>query len=83
MSLVGPRPVVQRELCDHYKNDNSYYVLVRPGLTGLWQISGRNSTGYEQRVHLDSWYVRNWSFWGDLIILFRTFPVVISGRGAY
>jgi Undecaprenyl-phosphate galactose phosphotransferase WbaP len=83
MSLVGPRPVVQRELCDHYKDDNSYYVLVRPGLTGLWQISGRNSTSYEQRVHLDSWYVRNWSLWGDLIILFRTFPVVILGRGAY
>jgi undecaprenyl-phosphate galactose phosphotransferase len=83
MSLVGPRPVVQQELREHYKDDNSYYVLVRPGLTGLWQISGRNLTNYEQRVHLDSWYVRNWSLWGDIIILFRTLPVVISGRGAY
>jgi Undecaprenyl-phosphate galactose phosphotransferase WbaP len=83
MSLVGPRPVVQQELRDHYKDDNSYYMLVRPGLTGLWQISGRNLTNYEQRVHLDSWYVRNWSLWGDIIILFRTLPVVIAGRGAY
>jgi Undecaprenyl-phosphate galactose phosphotransferase WbaP len=83
MSLVGPRPVVQQELREHYKTDNSYYLLVRPGLTGLWQISGRNLTDYQQRVHLDSWYVRNWSLWGDIIILFRTLPVVISRRGAY
>jgi len=83
MSLVGPRPVVQQELREYYKGDNSYYLLVRPGLTGLWQISGRNHTNYEQRVHLDSWYVRNWSLWSDIIIMFRTLPVVISGRGAY
>ena len=83
MSLVGPRPVVHQELSEYYKGDNSYYLLVRPGLTGLWQISGRNLTNYEQRVHLDSWYVRNWSLWGDIMILFRTLPVVISRRGAY
>jgi Undecaprenyl-phosphate galactose phosphotransferase WbaP len=83
MSLVGPRPVVQQELHEHYKGDNSYYLLVRPGLTGLWQISGRNLTDYQQRVHLDSWYVRNWSLWSDIVILFRTIPVVIAGHGAY
>jgi exopolysaccharide production protein ExoY len=83
MSLVGPRPVVQQELHEHYKGDNSCYLLVRPGLTGLWQISGRNLTGYQQRVHLDSRYVRNWSLWGDIVILFRTIPVVIAGQGAY
>jgi Undecaprenyl-phosphate galactose phosphotransferase WbaP len=83
MSLVGPRPVVQQELSLHYKSDNSYYLLVRPGVTGLWQISGRNDVGYEQRVHLDAWYVRNWSLWSDIIILARTVPAVIIGRGAY
>jgi Undecaprenyl-phosphate galactose phosphotransferase WbaP len=83
MSLVGPRPVVQQELSEHYKSDNSYYLLVRPGVTGLWQTSGRSSLDYEQRVHLDTWYVRNWSLWGDLMILARTVPAVIGGRGAY
>ena len=74
MNLVGPRPVVQQELSEHYRSDNSYYLLVRPGLTGLWQISGRNNTSYKQRVHLYAWYVRNWSLWGDIIILARTLP---------
>jgi len=83
MSLVGPRPVVHQELSVHYKSDNLYYLLVRPGVTGLWQISGRNDVGYEQRVHLDAWYVRNWSLWSDIIILARTVPAVIVGRGAY
>jgi Undecaprenyl-phosphate galactose phosphotransferase WbaP len=83
MSLVGPRPVVQQELSVHYKADHSYYLLVRPGVTGLWQISGRNEIGYEQRVHLDAWYVRNWSLWSDIIILTRTVPAVLVGRGAY
>jgi lipopolysaccharide/colanic/teichoic acid biosynthesis glycosyltransferase len=77
MSLVGPRPVVQQELRDHYKDDNCCYLLVRTGLSGLWQINGRNLTNYQQRVHLDSWYVRNWSLWGG------TLPAVISRRGAY
>jgi Undecaprenyl-phosphate galactose phosphotransferase WbaP len=82
MSIVGPRPVVHQELRELYKGDNSYYLLVRPGLTGLWQISGRNHLNYERRVHLDSWYVRNWTLLGDIIILLRTIPVVISGHGA-
>jgi Undecaprenyl-phosphate galactose phosphotransferase WbaP len=83
MSLVGPRPVVRQELQDHYKSDYSYYLLVRPGITGLWQISGRSNTIYEERVHLDAWYVRNWSLWGDIIILLRTLPAIIHRTGAY
>jgi lipopolysaccharide/colanic/teichoic acid biosynthesis glycosyltransferase len=82
MSLVGPRPVVHQELLEHYKRENMYYLLVRPGITGLWQISGRNDTGYEERVHLDAWYARNWSLWGDIIILARTLPAVMAGTGA-
>jgi Undecaprenyl-phosphate galactose phosphotransferase WbaP len=82
MSLVGPRPVVQQELSEHYRSDNSYYLLVRPGLTGLWQTSGRSNTSYKQRVHLDAWYVRNWSLWSDIIILARTIPAVIARDGA-
>jgi undecaprenyl-phosphate galactose phosphotransferase len=77
MSLVGPRPVVHQELPEHDKADNSYYLLVRPGLTGLWQVSGGNHANCEQRMHLDSWYVRNWTLWGDIVILFRTIPAVI------
>jgi lipopolysaccharide/colanic/teichoic acid biosynthesis glycosyltransferase len=83
MSLVGPRPVVHQELRERYKADNSYYLPVRPGLTGPWRISGRNHINNEQRVHLDSWYVRNWTLWGDMIILFRTIPVVMSGHRAF
>jgi UDP-galactose-lipid carrier transferase len=82
MSLVGPRPVVHQELLEHYKRENMYYFLVRPGITGLWQISGRNDTRYEERVHLDAWYARNWSLWGDIIIMARTLPAVMAGTGA-
>lgn len=78
LSLVGPRPVVHQERCGHFEGDTSQHLLVRPGLTGLWQISGRNHTDDEQRL-LDRWYVSNWSFWGDIIILLRTILVVISG----
>ena len=83
MSLVGPRPVVHQEAREYYKGDNSHCLLVRPGLTGLWRISGHSHTDYEHRVQFDSWYVRNWSLWADIIILFRTIPIVISGHRAY
>lgn len=82
MSLVGPRPIVEREL-ERYGDQVSYYLETRPGITGLWQISGRNDTGYEDRVALDSWYVRNWSLWYDLVILAKTIRVVVSRDGAY
>jgi undecaprenyl-phosphate galactose phosphotransferase len=83
MSLVGPRPVVPDEL-ELYGEAKLYYLQVRPGLTGLWQISGRNDLDYERRVSLDTWYVRNWTLWYDLLILFRTLLVVpTKANGAY
>jgi Undecaprenyl-phosphate galactose phosphotransferase WbaP len=82
MNLVGPRPVVESEL-RRYGQDADLYCRVRPGITGLWQVSGRNDVAYEERVRLDCWYVRNWSLWLDLDILFRTAWVVMRGRGAY
>jgi len=82
MSLVGPRPIIQEEL-KRYGNQAGYYLEARPGITGLWQISGRNDTGYEDRVALDCWYVRNWSLWYDLVVLFKTVRVVLKKEGAY
>ena len=82
MSLVGPRPVVQAEL-ERYGDDVDYYLMTRPGMTGLWQVSGRNDVDYATRVYLDSWYVKNWSLWSDIAILFKTIGVVIKRSGAY
>lgn len=82
MSLVGPRPVVRAELA-RYSDQVGYYLMVRPGMTGLWQVSGRNDVDYDTRVYLDSWYVKNWSLWYDLIILIKTVQVVFGRRGAY
>jgi Undecaprenyl-phosphate galactose phosphotransferase WbaP len=82
MSLVGPRPIVEDELLK-YGLDKSYYLMVRPGMTGLWQVSGRNDVDYETRVYLDAWYVKNWSLWYDLAILFKTIKVVFGRNGAY
>lgn len=82
MSLVGPRPVIRDEL-RRYGDAQVYYTQVRPGLTGLWQVSGRNDIDYAQRVHLDAWYVRNWNLWYDVLIIARTFAAVLSRGGAY
>ena len=82
MSLVGPRPIVREELLK-YGLEKSYYLMVRPGMTGLWQVSGRNDVDYETRVYLDAWYVKNWSLWYDLAILFKTIKVVFWRNGAY
>ena len=81
MSLVGPRPVVEDELAI-YGRSASHYMRARPGLTGLWQISGRSDVSYRQRVHLDRLYLRHWSLPLDLWILLRTVPAVIQSRGA-
>ncbi len=81
MSLVGPRPIVTDEV-SRYGNDIEYYYAAKPGLTGLWQVSGRNDTGYARRVALDVWYVRNWALWHDVAILFKTVPAVFLRRGA-
>ncbi|MFP3502674.1 sugar transferase [Burkholderia sp. SIMBA_062] len=82
MSLVGPRPVVSAEL-PRYGSDIAYYLAVRPGMTGLWQISGRNDIGYASRVALDVRYVCTWSMGGDLLILVKTIGAVARGTGAY
>jgi lipopolysaccharide/colanic/teichoic acid biosynthesis glycosyltransferase len=82
MSLVGPRPVIRAEL-SKYGDDVDYFLMVRPGMTGLWQVSGRNDTSYDTRVYLDTWYVKNWSLWYDIAILFKTIKVVLRRDGAY
>lgn len=83
MSLIGPRPVVKEELDHNYCSDGRRaYTSTRPGVTGLWQISGRSSTSYNERVLLDIAYVKNWSLSRDLGILLRTIPAVLMRRGA-
>jgi undecaprenyl-phosphate galactose phosphotransferase len=82
MSLVGPRPIVDAEL-ERYGNQVDYYLEARPGITGLWQISGRNDITYDTRVYLDAWYVKNWSLFSDLVILFKTVKVIFKKDGAY
>jgi Undecaprenyl-phosphate galactose phosphotransferase WbaP len=82
MSLVGPRPIVKAEI-PKYGNKFDLYTTVKSGITGMWQISGRSNTSYEERVNLDTYYVRNWSVWLDLYILFRTIETVMFGKGAY
>jgi Undecaprenyl-phosphate galactose phosphotransferase WbaP len=82
MSLVGPRPIVQAEVVK-YSHCYSLYTRVRPGITGLWQVSGRNNTSYETRVSLDMKYVRTWSPWLDICLLARTVKVVLKCEGAY
>jgi Undecaprenyl-phosphate galactose phosphotransferase WbaP len=82
MSLVGPRPIISTEL-SKYGDDVDYFLMVRPGMTGLWQVSGRNDVNYETRVYLDTWYVKNWSLWYDIAILFKTIRVVLRRDGAY
>ncbi|EFX92524.1 sugar transferase [Actinobacillus ureae] len=82
MSLVGPRPVVTDELV-YYKENLDYYLMAKPGMTGLWQVSGRNDVDYDTRVYFDSWYVKNWSLWNDIAILFKTITAVRKRAGAY
>ena len=82
MSLVGPRPIVEEEIAAYGPNF-SLYCRVTPGLTGLWQVSGRSAVSRKDRVRLDSYYVRNWSPWLDLHILARTASVVLTGEGAF
>jgi Undecaprenyl-phosphate galactose phosphotransferase WbaP len=82
MSLVGPRPIVDDE-APKYGPVLDLYRMVRPGITGYWQVSGRSDTSYENRVAMDAHYVRNWSVWFDVVILLRTVTVVLKGDGAY
>ncbi|MEW1823029.1 sugar transferase [Arthrobacter sp. NPDC080031] len=82
MSLVGPRPPLPSEVED-YEQDVRRRLLVKPGVTGLWQVSGRSSLSWQDSVRLDLYYVENWSLAGDLIILLRTARAVVGGHGAY
>lgn len=82
MSLVGPRPIVEKEI-SRYGNRIEFYTSVKPGITGLWQVSGRSDTDYKTRVQLDTWYVKNWTLWYDIAILFKTIRVVLNRSGAY
>lgn len=82
MSLVGPRPIVREEIA-RYGVDFETYTWVPSGLTGLWQVSGRSETSYQERVDYDCFYVHNWSVWLDLCILFRTIGTVLSRAGAF
>jgi Undecaprenyl-phosphate galactose phosphotransferase WbaP len=82
MSLVGPRPIVTAEVVK-YGLHFGLYTMVKPGITGLWQVSGRNNTTYDERVQLDAYYVRNWSPWMDLYLLLRTIRIVLFAKGAY
>jgi lipopolysaccharide/colanic/teichoic acid biosynthesis glycosyltransferase len=82
MSLVGPRPVVREELLRYGRNVKTY-LAAKPGITGLWQVTGRNDTDYRRRVVLDTYYVRNQNLLLDLYILAKTTAVVLGGNGAY
>ena len=82
MSLVGPRPIITEEIPRYGKYIEDYY-MVRPGITGMCQTSGRSNVDYDERVQMDTWYVRNWNIWFDIVLLWRTFKVVANKKGAY
>lgn len=82
MSLVGPRPVTRLEIDEYYRDQAGMCFCVPPGISGLWQVSGRSNTSYSYRIALDVWYVRNWNLWLDIVILLKTVRVVIRREGA-
>ena len=82
MSFVGPRPVTESET-EKYGSYKDYVLSVSPGLSGMWQISGRSETSYEERIYYDTYYIQNWSVWLDIWILIKTVGVVLIGKGAY
>jgi len=82
MSFVGPRPIVQDEV-KFYQGGFELYKKVRPGLSGLWQVSGRSDTSYAYRVSLDEYYIRHWTIWLDISILLKTLWVVVRSTGGY
>jgi lipopolysaccharide/colanic/teichoic acid biosynthesis glycosyltransferase len=82
LSLVGPRPITSEEVARWGDNADTL-LAVKPGITGLWQVSGRSDVSFDQRVELDLEYVRHWTIWMDIKILFKTVPAVLHRRGAY
>ena len=83
MSLVGPRPVIDDSEMEMYGESFANTFSIRPGLTGLWQVSGRSDTEYQERIAYDTYYVQSWSIWLDLWIILKTFGAVFAGKGAY
>lgn len=83
LSIVGPRPVVKEEVTDYLGDKASKILSVRPGLTGIWQVSGRNDVSYANRINLDEQYVDTHSLYLDLILIFKTIPRMIFSKGAY
>jgi len=83
MSLVGPRPVLEKEMHQCYGDQAHVVTSVRPGMTGLWQVSGRSSLPYEERVKLDVHYVRGLTFWADIAIILRTIPALLGSEDAH
>lgn len=83
MSLVGPRPVVPSEVFSLYGDDADAYLVCKPGLTGRWQVSGRSDITHDDRVELDMAYSEDWTLRGDLLLLVRTIPAVLTARGAH
>ena len=82
MSWVGPRPIIEDEIHYYGKYIKDYYNVL-PGITGMWQVNGRSEIGYDERVKLDTWYIRNWSIWIDIVLLIKTLGVVLRKKGAY
>lgn len=82
MSIVGPRPIIPDEL-EKYKDYGKTLLKIPPGITGIWQTSGRNDLDYAERINLDMYYINNWSFWLDIIIILKTIPAVVEKKGAY
>jgi len=82
MSLIGPRPPLPSEV-ERYTTWQRKRLGVKPGITGLWQVSGRSELSFDEWVRLDAYYIENWSLWLDLQIFLRTLWVIIRGRGAY
>jgi len=82
MSFVGPRPYMLREK-EKMGSDSETILTVRPGITGLWQVSGRSNVDFYDRVNMDVWYIRNWNLWLDLVILIKTFKTVVLRKGAH
>ncbi len=82
MSVIGPRMITPAEVEKYHQWDINL-MTVRPGISGLWQVSGRSDVSYEERVQLDMYYIRNWTIWLDLQIIIQTIPAVLKSKGAY
>jgi exopolysaccharide production protein ExoY len=82
MSIIGPRPITRAEL-NRYGRERRYYLLVRPGITGLWQVSGRSSASFDKRIRLDRQYLEEWSWLGEFWIMLMTIPALLNTKNAY